>query len=63
MEQIDFDRWRLLSPYHTLGKVQSWIFDLDTTEGSVIPAIVLLSVVTVFGFWVVHNRIKARLTV
>ncbi len=26
---IDFDRWRLLSPYHTLGKVESWVFGLD----------------------------------
>lgn len=61
--QIDYDRWRLLSPYHTLGKVQSWIFGLDTTDGSVIPAIVLLCVITAFGFWMVHYRIKAKLTV
>jgi ABC-2 type transport system permease protein len=63
LEQIDYDRWRLLSPYHTLGKVQSWIFGLDTTDGSVVPAIVLLCVVTVFGLWMVDHRIKAKLTV
>lgn len=63
MDQIDFDKWRLLSPYHTLGKVQSWIFDLDTTDGSVVPAIVLLAAMTVFGLWMVHNRIKSKLTV
>jgi hypothetical protein len=63
MELIDFDRWRLVSPYHTLGKVQSWIFDLDTTTGSVIPAVTLLIAITVIGFWVIHRRIRARLTV
>ena len=63
MEQIDFDRWRLLSPYHMLGKVQSWIFDLDATEGSVVPAVVLLSAITVIGIWIVHRRILGKLTV
>jgi hypothetical protein len=62
-DQVDFDRWRMFSPYHTLGKVQSWIFDLDTTTGSVIPAVVLLTVITVIGTAVVYYRIKARLTV
>ncbi len=60
---IDFDRWRLLSPYHTLGKVESWVFGLDPTEGSVIPAIVALLVVAVAGNWIVRQRIIARLRV
>lgn len=63
IDQIDFDRWRLLSPYHTLGKVQSWIFDLDTTDGSVVPAIVLMVLITITGMLVVRRRINARLTV
>ncbi len=63
VDQIDFDRWRLLSPYHTLGKVQSWIFDLDTTDGSVVPAMVLLVVITIAGSLMVRRRINARLTV
>ncbi len=63
VEQIDYDRWRLLSPYHTLGKVQSWIFDLDTTPGSVVPAVVLLTAITVIGFVIIRRRIKARLTI
>lgn len=62
-EDVDFDRWRLLSPYHTLGKVQSWIFDLDTTPGSVVPPVVLLVVITLVGCWFVSRRIRARLTV
>jgi hypothetical protein len=60
---IDFDRWRLLSPYHTMGKVESWIFDLDRTEGSVVPAMLLLLVITVAGVWTVRRRIIARLSV
>ena len=34
---IDYDKWRLLSPYDTLGKVESWVFGLDSTPASVIP--------------------------
>ena len=63
LEQIDYDRWRLLSPYHMLGKVQSWIFDLDTTAGSVVPAMVILTAITVIGVWIVHRRILGKLTV
>jgi len=61
--QVDLDQWRLLSPYHTLGKVQSWIFDLDVTDGSIVPSAILLSAITVIGFWVIQRRLKARLTV
>jgi ABC-2 type transport system permease protein len=60
---IDFDRWRLLSPYHTLGKVEAWVFGLDPTAGSVWPAIGLLAAITVLGFWTVRRRIIARLSV
>ncbi|MCO8122229.1 ABC transporter permease subunit [Stieleria sp. TO1_6] len=60
---VDLDRWRLLSPYHTLGKVQAWIFGLDTTSASVIPCVVLLVAITVVGFWIVRRRILARLSV
>jgi hypothetical protein len=60
---VDFDRWRLLSPYHTLGKVESWIFDLDKTDGSVWPAIALLVFVTIAGTLFVRHRLIARLSV
>lgn len=60
---IDLDRWRLLSPYHTLGKVQAWVFDLDTTSASVVPSLVVLAVITLVGFGIVHNRIVARISV
>nr|WP_236649277.1 hypothetical protein [Rhodopirellula sp. SM50] len=60
---VDLDRWRLLSPYHTLGKVEAWVFGLDTTAASVVPAIGVLAGITVIGFWIVHRRIVARLSV
>ncbi len=60
---VDLDRWRLLSPYHTLGKVEAWVFDLDTTPASVVPAFFVLGSITVIGFWLVRRRIIARLSV
>lgn len=60
---IDYDKWRLLSPYDTLGKVESWVFGLDNTPASVVPAVVLLLVITVACVWIVRGRIVARLSV
>jgi hypothetical protein len=61
-ELVDADRWRLVSPYHTLGKVQSWLFDLDRGEGSVAPALVLLAVAALAGGWIVQRRFVQRLS-
>ena len=60
---VDFDRWRLLSPYHTLGKVESWVFGVERTDGSVWPAMVLLVFITVGGTFFVRRRLIARLSV
>lgn len=60
---VDLDRWRLLSPYHTLGKVEAWVFGLDSTSASVLPAVCVLVGITVIGFWIVRRRIIARLSV
>jgi hypothetical protein len=59
---IDLDRWRLLSPYHTLGKVQASIFHLDTTAGSVWLSWFVLVAITIVSFWVVRQRIVRRLS-
>lgn len=63
LADVDVDRWRLLSPYHTLGKVQSWLFDLDRTSGSAAPAIAALIVATVVGAWLIRRRLVQRLSV
>ena len=47
----------LLSPYHTLGAVQSWIFDLSTDEATVLPAVSALVVVTISSIAVVFHRV------
>lgn len=60
---VDLDQWRLLSPYHTLGKVESWVFGLDSTSSSVWPAIFVLTLITVAGFWIARRRLIARLSV
>lgn len=63
MSSIDVDRWRAVSPYDTLGKVQAWIFDLDTTPASVTPYLFLVGAVTVFCLWWIRRRIVKRLSV
>lgn len=60
---IDTDRWRLLSPYHALGKVQAWIFGLDPSPGSVVPSAVLLMAVSIIGVWLVRRRLLALLSI
>jgi hypothetical protein len=60
---VDFDRWRWLSPYHILGKVESWVFGLDMTGGSVLFPLAILVLITVVGTWIVRRRIIARLSV
>ena len=50
--------WRvLLSPYHLLGVVQSWVFDLHGDDTVVVPALLILSVVTVTSLAVVYRRV------
>ncbi|MCC9602986.1 hypothetical protein LOC67_20760 [Stieleria sp. JC731] len=60
---VDLDRWRPLSPFHMLGKVESWIFGIDSTPGSIMPSVVVLSLITGVGLFVIHRRIKGRLSV
>ncbi|QDT08681.1 ABC transporter permease subunit [Planctomycetes bacterium K23_9] len=63
LADIDRDKWRLLSPYETLGKVEGWVFGIDPTPGSVWPSIIMLIAITVGGLWIVRHRIMARLSV
>jgi hypothetical protein len=60
---VDPDRWRLLSPFHTLGKVEAWVFGLDATPASVTPALIMLIAITGGGVWLIRNRIKSRLSI
>ncbi len=60
---VDFDKYLLLSPYHTLGKVEAWVFGLDTSSASVVPAVILLLAITGGCLWTIRSRIVARLRV
>ncbi|MEM6468877.1 MAG: hypothetical protein AAF802_04860 [Planctomycetota bacterium] len=59
----EMDRWRLVSPYHILGKVEAWVFGLDSSSSSVWPCALVLIAVTGVSFWVVRRRIVARLSI
>ncbi|WP_436716020.1 hypothetical protein U8335_28185 [Roseiconus lacunae] len=60
---VDLDRWRPLSPFHMLGKVEAWIFGVDRTAGSVWPSAIVLTAITIIGLFLIHRRIKGRLSV
>ncbi|MEM8733956.1 MAG: hypothetical protein AAGG44_07035, partial [Planctomycetota bacterium] len=53
--------WELLSPYHTLGRVQQYVFGVYPDEKSIIPYILVLVLVTAACFWFVRRRVLARL--
>lgn len=49
----------LLSPYHTLGVVQSWIFNLHLESEPVVGAAVLLTLVTVLSLGILFRRVSS----
>jgi len=49
----------LLSPYHTLGLVQAWVFGLASDRQPVMPAFLLLVVTTLFSLAVLTRRISS----
>ena len=52
--------WRiLLSPYHTLGVVQAWVFDLNTDESILAPSAIILSLVTVISLAILYHRVSS----
>lgn len=64
MAGSDFEsRWTLISMYHSLGKVQTWVFGLETDFANVRAPIVLLSVVTLASLGVLLRRISAPMRI
>lgn len=59
---LDTDRWRLLSPYHTLGQVEAWVFGLAEFDSSMFLSVGILLAITIIGFWTVRRRIIARMS-
>jgi hypothetical protein len=52
-------QWTLLSPYHTLGEVQSWVFGLRGGFEDVFQEAVVLTTVTLVSIAVLLNRVSA----
>lgn len=56
-------RWTLVSLYHSLGKVQTWVFGLETDLSSVVAPITMLAVLTVGSLIVLLRQISAPLRI
>ncbi len=56
-------QWSLLSLYHTLGRIQTWLFGLPIDVGDVSPAAVMLGILTVFPTIILLTRVAAPMRV
>jgi ABC-2 type transport system permease protein len=56
-------RWTLISLYHSLGRVQTWVFGLEKNFTSVQAPITLLTILTLVSLAVLLRRISAPLRV
>ncbi len=58
------ERWiTLLSPYHTLGHVQEWVFGVRQTFTEVLPEAALLFAVTLAAVVVLRRRVTAPMRI
>lgn len=60
---VDFDKWTLVSPYHTLGKVQSWAFGLEDEDSPVEMPIAVLVGVTLAATLITRHRLAKKLSI
>jgi ABC-type transport system involved in multi-copper enzyme maturation permease subunit len=56
-------KWSILSPYHALGEVQSWIFGVETNFTNVAPEAFMLSVVTLVSMAVLLRRVSSPMRI
>jgi hypothetical protein len=57
------EKWSLMSIYHTLGKVQGWVFGIEGTITSVFPSVFLLLAVTVISLMVLFRRVSSPMRI
>lgn len=55
--------WSLVSLYSTIGRVQSWMFGLETDFTAIIPSLTLLVIISVVSFVWLYRRISAPVRV
>ncbi len=59
-EEVHFESpWSLVSIYSTIGRVQSWIFGLETDVSNALPSIIVLGLITVVAFIWLYRRVSA----
>lgn len=56
-----FYKWQMVSPYHTLGQVQSIVFGANTYDEPYWLPIIICTSVTIGGFYMAHRRIAGML--
>jgi hypothetical protein len=57
------EQWVLISLYHTLGKVQAWVFGVEGTLASVLPSAGLLAALTVLSLMVLYRRVSSPMRI
>jgi len=55
--------WPLVSPYHSLGEIQRWIFGFGSMATDVPACAIFWSIVTVLAFAVIYRKISAPMNV
>ena len=57
------ERWTMISLYHTLGAVQSWVFGIQGTSSLLAPSAFVLGGITVVSTMVLFRRISSPMRV
>lgn len=57
------ERWKLISLYHTLVEVESWVFGIEVSFSDVLPSAMLLVVITVVSLTVLFRRVSAPMRI
>ena len=57
------NKWSLISPYHMLGEVQTWVFGIEPDFAKVAPQACLLSIVTLVSMAVLMRKVAAPMRV
>jgi hypothetical protein len=55
--------WSLVSLYHSLGRVQEWVFGLEKDYVDVLPAMIVLVVLTCLALLILFRRVAAPLRI
>ena len=57
------ERWVLLSLYHSLGQVQTWIFGLEKSPSEVLPSAGMLAAIAVVSLIVLFHRVSSPMRI